>query len=222
MIVLGASEQIVQPIETGLPDDRHLYVVDDDAKVLQSVKAVLVQYGYSPLCFQSAESFLREAIQDRPGCIITDLQMPGINGLELQERLLANGSPLSVIFLTGIADVPTVVKIMSNGAATLLEKPYASDALVEAVENALDASVLRWQNICQRQRVRMLEVTLTDEERTVMKMMLSGIANKNIASTLDIGMRTVDRRRHSIFTKMGVSTVAELAVMLSCLTQGHR
>lgn len=217
--MLGVSVQVAECVELGMQHERRLYVVDDDPIVLQSVKAVLVQHGFSPICYQSAEVFLREAIHDRPGCIVTDLQMPGINGLELQERLLANGSPLSVIFLTGIADVPTVVKIMRNGAATLLEKPYASQDLVNAIENALASSQARWQTTCQQRRVRMLEATLTNEERTVMRLMLNGVPNKNIASSMDIGMRTVDRRRQAIFTKMGVATVAELAVLLSCLTQ---
>ncbi len=197
----------------------NLYVVDDEESVLHSVKMVLSQYGMAPTCFTSAESFLREAAQDSPGCIVTDLDMPGgISGLQLQEMLLAKSSPLSVVFLTGIADVPTVVRIMRNGATTLLEKPYATQELVSAVQNALKCSQARWHTLREQARIKAMLATLTDEERTVMKMILAGTPNKNIASGLDIGMRTVDRRRQSIFNKMGVSTVAELAMLISMVS----
>jgi two-component system, LuxR family, response regulator FixJ len=202
-----------------MPEDCNLYVVDDEVAVLKSVESVLVQFGLSPVCFSSAELFLKEAVQDAPGCIVTDLSMPGMNGLQLQETLVANSSPLSVIFLTGLADVPTTVRIMRNGATTLLVKPYATQELVSAVQNALKSSQVRWQLVCQQQKARAMMATLTEEEKAVMKMMLDGVPNKNIASSLDIGMRTVDRRRQAVFSKMGVSTVAELAVLVSCLSQ---
>ncbi len=132
--------------------DGNLYVVDDEAAVLKSVEAVLVQYGLSPICFSSAELFLKEAIQDAPGCIVTDLGMPGMNGLQLQETLIAISSPLSVIFLTGLADVPTTVRIMRNGATTLLVKPYATQELFSAVQNALKSSQVRWEIVCHNVR----------------------------------------------------------------------
>lgn len=193
----------------------NVFIVDDDEAILASVKAVLSQFGYDPQCFHSADDFLKQAPLDAPGCVVTDLQMPGIDGFQLQERLAAMHSLLSIVVLTGVADVPTAVKVMRNGAATLLEKPYVSRDLLISVQQGLDASKKRWHTWQLEREVQAKLITLTDDERAVMKLMLSGAPNKSIASSMDLGMRTVDRRRQAIFSKMGVNTVAELAMLLS-------
>jgi two-component system, LuxR family, response regulator FixJ len=198
-----------------------VFIVDDDESVLLSVKAVLSQFGYQPHCFTSADAFLAQATLDAPGCVITDLQMPGLNGLQLQERLAAANSMLSVIVLTGVADVPTAVKVMRNGAAMLLEKPYASRDLLVSVQQGIEASTKRWRSWQVEQDVRARLESLTEDEHAVMKLMLSGAPNKSIAATMDLGMRTVDRRRQAIFSKMGVNTVAELAMKLSAGNTGY-
>ncbi len=193
----------------------NLFVVDDEQSVLESVKAVLETFGFAPQCYLSGDQFLAEASLTDAGCVITDLQMPGVDGVRLQQRLLELQSPLSVIVLSGTADVPTVVNVMRKGAYTLLEKPYSSKDLVASVQSALDASERYFQKQQIEKRVRALIATLTSEERTVMKQMLAGVPNKNMASVMDIGMRTVDRRRQAVFTKMGVGTIAELATLLN-------
>lgn len=193
----------------------NLFVVDDEESVLESVKAVLAMYGYNPRCFLTGEEFLENAALEQAGCVITDLQMPGIDGIRLQQRLIEMQSPLSVIVLSGTADVPTVVNVMRKGAFTLLEKPYSGKDLATSVQSALDASERYFQKLQTEKRVRGLIATLTDEERMVMKQMLAGVPNKNMASVMDIGMRTVDRRRQAVFTKMGASTIAELATLLN-------
>ena len=193
----------------------NLFVVDDDKSVLESVKAVLNTFGYEPLCFLSGDQFLSEATLDSSGCVITDLQMPGIDGVRLQQHLNEIQSPLSVIVLSGTADVPTVVNVMRKGAFTLLEKPHSSKELIASVQSALDASNQYFQKQLLIKRVKGLLATLTDEERTVLKQMLAGMPNKNMATVMDIGMRTVDRRRQAVFTKMEVSTIAELATLLN-------
>lgn len=193
----------------------NLFVVDDEEAVLASVKAVLNVYGYEPKCYLSGEQFISEANLGAAGCVITDLQMPGMDGVRLQQHLNEIQSPLSVIVLSGKADVPTVVNVMRKGAFTLLEKPYSSKELVASVQSALDASNQYYERLEVEKRVRALLKTLTDEERTVMKQMLAGVPNKNMATVMDIGMRTVDRRRQAVFTKMAVSTIAELATLLN-------
>ena len=193
----------------------NLFVVDDEESVLESVKAVLETFGYEPHCYLSGEQFLANASLTDAGCVITDLQMPGIDGTRLQQRLIEMQSPLSVIILSGTADVPTVVNVMRKGAYTLLEKPYSSKDLVASVQSALDASERYYQKQQIEKRVRGMIATLTSEERAVMKQMLAGVPNKNMASVMDIGMRTVDRRRQAVFTKMGVGTIAELATLLN-------
>lgn len=193
----------------------NLFVVDDDKSVLESVRAVLTTFGYEPHCYLSGDQFLSEAALDSSGCVITDLQMPGIDGVRLQQHLNEIHSPLSVIVLSGTADVPTVVNLMRQGAFTLLEKPHSSKELVASVQCALDASKQYFEKQQLEKRVRGLLAKLTSEERIVLKQMLAGMPNKNMATVMDIGMRTVDRRRHAVFTKMEVGTIAELATLLN-------
>ena len=193
----------------------NLFVVDDEPAVLESVKAVLNCFGYDPRCYSSGEQFLNEATLESAGCVITDLKMPGIDGLKLQQHLNEIQSPLSIIVLSGTADVPTVVNVMRKGAYTLLEKPHSNTELVASVQSALDVSSQYYQKQQIVKRVKGLIVTLSDEERAVMKQMLAGVPNKNMATVMDIGMRTVDRRRQAVFTKMEVSTIAELATLLN-------
>lgn len=197
-------------------DSDTIYVVDDDEAVLLSVQAMLKQHGYSCGCFLTAEEFLRAAPRDLPGCVITDLQMPEISGVELQQRLVADQSPLSVVVVTGVADVPTTVALMERGAVTLLEKPYNHDDLVHAVERGLEASRKRWMERQSRQSVVDRLATLSDDERRVMECMLTGQPNKAVAHRLELSMRTVDRRRQTVLEKMGVRTAPELALLLGC------
>lgn len=193
----------------------NLFVVDDDLTVLESVKTVLNHYGYEPKCYSSGEQFLSNATLEAAGCVITDLQMPGIDGIRLQQHLNEIQSPLSVIVLSGTATVSTVVNVMRKGAYTLLEKPHSGKELVASVQSALDVSTQYYQKQQLIKRVKGLIATLTDEEKAVMKQMLAGVPNKNMATVMDIGMRTVDRRRQAVFTKMEVSTIAELATLLN-------
>jgi FixJ family two-component response regulator len=195
-------------------DSSTIYVVDDDEAVLLSVQAMLSQHGYLCRCYLTAEEFLRDAPRDQPGCVITDLQMPETSGVELQQRLLADESPLSVVVVTGVADVPTTVALMERGAITLLEKPYNHDDLVHAVERGLEVSRARWLEKQSRQSVVDRLSTLSDDERRVMECMLTGQPNKAVAHRLELSMRTVDRRRQAVLEKMGVRTAPELALLL--------
>jgi FixJ family two-component response regulator len=192
-----------------------IYIVDDDEAVLLSVKAMLSQHGYESRGYLSAEEFLAEGPRDCPGCVITDLQMPEISGLELQQRLLAAKSLLSVVVVTGVADVPTTVALMERGAVTLLEKPYNHTDLVRAVERGLAVSRERWLQKLDEQSVRGRLATLTEDELRVMECMLTGQPNKAIAHRLELSMRTVDRRRQAVLEKMGVRTAPELAMLLA-------
>ena len=192
-----------------------IYVVDDDMAVLQSVKAVLSELNCEVFCYQSADQFLTEATTERPGCLITDLQMPGMSGLELHQRLVHAKSPLSVVVVTGVADVPTTVTVMRSGAVTLLEKPYEPTELLRATKEALAMSQERWQKQLSDRTVLHRMSQLTDDERQIMDAMLASKTNKAISQQLDISMRTVDRRRSAILEIMDVKSVAGLAASLS-------
>ena len=192
-----------------------IYVVDDDMAVLQSVKAVLAELNSDVFCYQSADLFLTEVPIDKPGCLITDLQMPGISGMELHQRLVHAKSPLSVVVVTGVADVPTTVTVMRSGAVTLLEKPYEPTELLRATQEALARSQQRWQQEQSQRTVLQRLNQLTNEERQIMEAMLANKTNKAIAQQLEISMRTVDRRRNAILEMMVVKSVSELAASLS-------
>lgn len=197
-----------------MSESNAIYVVDDDEAVLMSVQAMLSQHGYVCQCYLTASEFLRNADADRPGCVITDLQMPEITGVELQQRLVAMDSPLAVVVVTGVADVPTTVSMMERGAVTLLEKPYNHDDLVRAVERGLSLSQERFLQKQNQKSVLERLATLSDDERRVMDCMLTGQPNKAVAHRLELSMRTVDRRRQSVLEKMGVRTAPELALLL--------
>jgi two-component system response regulator FixJ len=191
-----------------------VYVVDDDEVVLTSVEALLKQHGYQASCFLSAAEFLARADVDCPGCVVTDVLMPGMDGIELQRRLLEAQSPLSVVVVTGVADVPTAVAMMESGALTLLEKPYDHQRLLAAVERGLAASRERSQIRQKEQTVAQHLALLSEEERRVLELMVAGKPNKAIARGLNLGLRTVDRRRRAVLEKMSVQTVPQLALLL--------
>jgi len=195
-------------------DSNSIYVVDDDEAVLMSVQAMLSQHGYHCQCYLTAGEFLRNAPADRPGCVITDLQMPETTGVELQQRLMTQDSPLAVVVVTGVADVPTTVSLMERGAVTLLEKPYNHDNLVRAVERGLALSRERYLQKQNQKSVLERLATLSLDEKRVMDCMLTGQPNKAVAHRLELSMRTVDRRRQAVLEKMGVRTAPELALLL--------
>ena len=193
----------------------NLYIVDDDRDTLRSVEALLSQHGYIPICFDSAEGFLQQAELDQPGCLVTDVQMPTMDGIELQKKLQEVDSLLSVVVVTGVADVPMAVKMMRRGAINLLEKPYDHIDLLDAVDKGVTASRKRVEERRLRVIVQENLDTLSDEERRVLQFMLVDEPNKKIASGIQKGLRTVDRRRQSVLEKMGVRSVPELATLLA-------
>ena len=152
---------------------------------------------------------------DSVGCLITDLRMPGTDGSELQRRLLAANSTLAVVVVTGHADVATAVRLMENGAVTLLEKPYDDSSLLRAVRQAIARSHREHASRRRQSEVAHRLSALTDEERRVLDCLLENKANKTIAFELGISLRTVDRRRRAVLDKMCAASVPELAAMVA-------
>jgi len=196
-----------------------VYVVDDDEIVLLSVKAILTQHGYGVQSFISAGEFLQSAALDEPGCVVTDLQMPQMTGVELQQRLVEEHSPLAVVVVTGVADVPTAISLMERGAITLLEKPYDPSALLRAVKRGLETSQANWQQRMAAQEMEQQLGTLTEEEREVLQHLLEGRSNKEVANTLHLSLRTMDRRRRAVLDKMHCESIPELALKLGSTPQ---
>lgn len=187
-----------------------IYVVDDDAAVRESIVALIKLRGAQTRAFPSAEAFLKEADLSAAGCLVLDLRMPGMSGLELLTHLRAGGSLLPVIVVTAHADVPTAVKAMKQGAETFLEKPCSEEELWNAIEEVLhrDRQQQAQQRAAADTKARLSELSL--DELQVYKMLVDGFQNKQVASRLGIGLRTVELRRATIMKKMQANSFSEL------------
>ncbi|KAB2921087.1 MAG: response regulator transcription factor [Dechloromonas sp.] len=187
-----------------------IYVVDDDEAMRDSMTWLLEGEGYRVACFDSGESYLGDWSPAMRGCLVLDVRMPEMSGLELQEKLDALGSRLPIIFVTGHGDVPMAVGALQRGACDFIEKPFHNADLLSRIERALE---LDSQIAARRERddaiANRLEL-LTQREREVMNLVVAGKLNKQIADTLDISMKTVEAHRARVMEKMGVRTLAEL------------
>jgi FixJ family two-component response regulator len=191
-------------------DQPVVYVVDDDPAARNSVAALIKSRGLAVETYPSAEQFLESYDGFQRGCLIVDVRMTGMSGLDLQERLAARGVNLPVIVITGFADVPMAVRAMQAGAVTFLEKPCSELEIANAIQTALDIEA---QNNSLRQQRSQIEDNyrrLTPAERAVLDKILSGMPNKEIASNLKLGLRTVEQRRARIMDKMRAGSLAEL------------
>ena len=187
-----------------------IYVVDDDEAMRDSMTWLLEGEAYRVACFDSAESFLKAWRNDMHGCLVLDVRMPEMSGLELQEKLDALGSQLPVIFVTGHGDVPMAVSALQRGACDFIEKPFHNEDLLSRIQRALE---LDNQLSARRQRDGAISHRLdqlTQREREVMQLVVAGKLNKQIADELNISMKTVEAHRARVKEKMGVRTLAEL------------
>ncbi len=194
-------------------EDAVVYIVDDDEQVRKAVMALVEAMGVSSESYPSAEEFLRAYDGRRPACLVTDVRMLGMSGLELQERLLDKGLSMSVIVLTAFATTPTTVRAMRNGALTLMEKPCNDDELWDAVRRGLTTDRENYDLEQQRSNLKQRLDELTPKEREVLDLMIAGDANKVIARKLDCSIRTVENHRQKVFQKMSADSLAELVRM---------
>lgn len=197
-----------------------VFVIDDDETSRESICALVESMNIPTESFDSGESFLNSYTGNRPGCVVTDIRMPGMSGVELQEKLRESGFSIPTVVVTAYATTPVTVKAMQNGAITLLEKPYNDQALWDAIRKALaedqenrDTAELRAKNGEKLQ-------SLTSDERRVLDGILSGKPNKTIAAELDVSVRTVESRRHNVFKKTETESIAEL-VRFVMTTEGE-
>lgn len=187
-----------------------VFIVDDDASFLRSVSRLLSAVGYTVQTYESAQAFLDRLTPDLSGCVVADLQMPGMNGLELQKALKLSANPLPVIFLTGQGDIPTTVIAMRGGAVDFLVKRAPKEELLAAVGRAFERGILERQ---QREHLRNLRSRfdeLSQRELEVLERVVKGWMNKQIAADLNIIERTVKLHRTNLTRKLGVQSVAEL------------
>jgi FixJ family two-component response regulator len=187
-----------------------VHVVDDDASFLTAVSRLLRASGFTVRTFGSAAELLSGLAADTHGCVIADLRMPGVSGLELQESLVKAGNLIPVIFLTGAGDIPSTVRAMRYGAEDFLSKSAPKKNLLDAVKRALERDA---RERAERARLRELRTpfeSLTPRDREVLTHVLRGQLNKQIARDLGVDQRSVKRHRTSIMTKLQVQSVAEL------------
>ena len=187
-----------------------VHVVDDDASFLAAISRLLRANGFAIKTYSSAREFLERRDADAPGCVLADLKMPGMNGLELQSEIEQSCNPLPILFLTGHGDIPSTVRAMRGGAEDFLEKLAPKKELLDAVNRAL-ARDARERNTRARQReLRARFDTLSERELEVLSHVVQGRLNKQIAFDLGIHERTVKLHRTAITTKLNVQSVAEL------------
>jgi FixJ family two-component response regulator len=193
-----------------LTADPTVFVVDDDAGVRKSLRLLIETDGLAVETFASAAEFLASCTPERPGCLILDLRMPGMSGLELQEKLLAKGCHRPVIFITAHGDVATAARAFRAGALHFLEKPFSSHELLDTIHRALEKDARLREHEARRIEARTLLENLTRREREVCDQLVVGVPVKAIAANLKIAKKTCDVHRANLFRKMSVATTAEL------------
>jgi FixJ family two-component response regulator len=201
--------------------DPIIYVVDDDVQARKAVTTLVEAMGLPTIGYNSAEEFLAAYDGHRPACLVTDVRMLGMSGLELQEELIRRGVRISVVVLTGFATTPGTVRAMRNGALTLLEKPCRDDELWDAIRNGIAADRESCTLELSRDETRRRFASLTAKEREVLKYISAGDANKIVARKMNVSLRTVELHRQSVFTKMGADSLAELVRMVVLLEAGE-
>jgi FixJ family two-component response regulator len=190
-----------------------VYVVDDDEAVRDSLTWLLESNGYTVRCHASAERFL-QSLQNTDkstiSCLILDVRMPGMSGLELQERLISENLPMPISFITGHGDVSMAVSTMKRGAVDFIEKPFKENELCVLVERMLTKARVDFAQADQRKNTQSLLSKLTGRERQVLERIVAGRLNKQIADDLSISIKTVEAHRANIMEKLNVNTVADL------------
>ncbi len=193
-----------------IPKKGTVYVVDDDEAVRDSLQWLLEGKDYRVRCFESAESFLSRYDAREVACLIVDIRMGGMTGLELQNRLIENKSPLPIVFITGHGDVPMAVDTMKKGAMDFIQKPFKEDQLLDLVERMLDHATEAFADYQVVQNRDALIARLTLRESQVLERIVAGRLNKQIADDLGISIKTVEAHRANIMEKLNANTVADL------------
>jgi len=196
-----------------MDDDSVVFLVDDDPSFRRSCERLLSIAGYRVESFPSAQEFLTRGPPDIPACLVTDLRMPGMNGLDLQSELANAGWKIPLIFVTGHGDVRTSVRAMKAGAIEFLTKPFQERELLTAVANALRLDRARLHGEAERAALQERYNSLTLREREVMKHVVAGTLNKQIAAALNVGEKTVKFHRAHVMEKMMAGSLAALVKM---------
>ncbi|KAA8977053.1 MULTISPECIES: response regulator FixJ [Gammaproteobacteria] len=200
--------------------EQTVYIVEDDEAVRDSLSMLLRSEGLAVAGYERATRFLEDWHGGMQGCIVLDIRMPEMDGMELQEELIERGSHLPIIFVTGHGDVPLAVEAMRKGAVDFIEKPYREDQLLEKIRAALATDAEQHQGREEKRLIEEQLAQLTPREREIMDRMVAGQANKVIAIELDISQRTVEIHRSRVMHKMGTHSLAQLVRMVMSVRDG--
>jgi len=193
-----------------------VFVVDDDVSVRESLELMIRNEGWQAETFQSAQEFLVHPRVIAPSCLVLDVTLPDLSGLDLQKRVL-DRTDMPVIFITGYGDVPMTVQAMKAGAVEFLTKPFSADVLVDAIRNAIEHSRTTLGHEAEMRALRQRYASLTPRERQVMALVVAGLLNKQVGSDLGISEITVKAHRGSVMRKMEADSLADLVKMAARL-----
>jgi FixJ family two-component response regulator len=214
VVITRVSVQIPTSMAASKPI---VFVVDDDVSVREAIEVVITNAGWRPELFSSAHEFLARRRPISPSCLVLDVSLPDLNGLELQKKITEDHSELPIVFITGRGDIPMSVKAIKAGAVEFLTKPFAPEVLIESIRGALDRSREFLDREAALEKLRDRYKSLTGREREVMALVVQGRLNKQIGGTLGITEITVKGHRGQVMQKMRANSVPELVNMASRL-----
>jgi len=191
-----------------------VFVTDDDASVRKSLQRLLDAAQYETELFESASEFLSRPAHPGPSCVIVDVRMPELNGIDFQKALIDQGREEQLVFITGHGDIPMCAEVMKAGAVDFLPKPFKPKQLLESVERALTRSVEQHHRASEKNHARSLLQRLTPREYQVMELVATGLLNKQVGAELGMAEKTVKTHRAHVMQKLGITSVAELMVVL--------
>jgi FixJ family two-component response regulator len=213
-LIVGTNYLLRTPVMAAKPT---VFVVDDDISIRESLELLIRNQGWEPLLYESAGEFSVPQSMLAPSCLILDVNLPDLSGLDLQQQISSTGSILPIIFVTGYGDIPMSVQAMKAGAAEFLTKPFDETAMIEAIQSALHKSQAGLAQEVEKENLKERFASLSKREREVMTLVVKGLMNKQVAGELDISEITVKAHRGRVMTKMQARTLVALVNMATAL-----